>query len=74
MERRLINASTSGSLSDMTSTEIRDLIEKVVIESKHSEIEEEWYPDHPRGVKEISNAHLEFQISELTKVILQLTK
>nr|KAJ0197718.1 hypothetical protein LSAT_V11C700371310 [Lactuca sativa] len=74
MERRLINASSGGSLSDMTPTEIRALIEKLANESKHSATEEEWYPDHPRGVKEMSNAHLESQISKLTKVVLLLTK
>lgn len=53
---------------------IRALIEKLANESKHSTTEEEWYLDHPRGVKEMSNAHLESQISELTKVALLLTK
>nr|KAJ0223660.1 hypothetical protein LSAT_V11C200064370 [Lactuca sativa] len=43
--RRLINASSGGSLSDMTSTEIQALIEKLEIESKHSANEEEWYPN-----------------------------
>ncbi|XP_023772488.1 uncharacterized protein LOC111921147 [Lactuca sativa] len=74
MERRLINASSGGSLSDMTPTKIRALIEKLANESKHSTTKEEWYPDHPRGVKEISNAHLESQILELTKDVLLLTK
>ena len=48
--------------------------EKLANESKHSSTEEEWYPDQPRGIKEISNAHLESQISKLTKVVLLLTK
>nr|KAJ0212558.1 hypothetical protein LSAT_V11C400182490 [Lactuca sativa] len=74
MERRLINASSGGSLSDMTPIEIRALIDKLANESKHSATKEEWYPDRPRGVKEMSNAHLESQISELTKAILLLTK
>nr|KAJ0200746.1 hypothetical protein LSAT_V11C600328990 [Lactuca sativa] len=67
MERRRINASTGGSLSDMTPTEIQTIIRKLANESKHSTTEEEWYPDKPIGVKEISNIHLESQISELTK-------
>ncbi|XP_023748966.1 uncharacterized protein LOC111897240 [Lactuca sativa] len=74
MERRLINASSGGSLGDMTPTEIRELIEKLAIESKHSGNKDRWYPDQPRGVKEISNGHLEAQLSELTKVVLLLTK
>nr|KAJ0227398.1 hypothetical protein LSAT_V11C100046190 [Lactuca sativa] len=74
MERRLINASSGGSLGDMTPTEIRELIEKLAIESKHSGNEDEWYPDQARGVKEVSNVHLEAQISELTKAVLLLTK
>nr|KAJ0212399.1 hypothetical protein LSAT_V11C400221670 [Lactuca sativa] len=74
MERRLINASGGGSLGDMTPTEIRELIEKMAIESKHSGNEDEWYPDQPRGVKEVSNVHLEAQISKLTKVVLLLIK
>ena len=45
-----------------------------MIESKHSGNEDEWYPDQPRGVKELNNVHLEAQISELTKVVLLLTK
>nr|KAJ0204327.1 hypothetical protein LSAT_V11C500294860 [Lactuca sativa] len=74
MEIRLINASSGGSLGDMTPTEIRELIEKLAIESKHFGNEDEWYPDQPRGVKELNNVHLEAQISELTKVVLLLTK
>ncbi|XP_023742432.1 uncharacterized protein LOC111890555 [Lactuca sativa] len=74
MERRLINVSGGGSLGDMTITEIRELIEKLAIESKHSGNEDDWYLDQPRGVKEVNNVHLEAQISELTKVVLLLTK
>nr|KAJ0186105.1 hypothetical protein LSAT_V11C900503510 [Lactuca sativa] len=51
MEKRLVNTSSGGSLSDITPIEIRALIEKVANESKHSATEEEWYPDHPRGKK-----------------------
>nr|KAJ0212677.1 hypothetical protein LSAT_V11C400179240 [Lactuca sativa] len=58
----------------MTPTEIRELIEKLAIESKHSGNEDEWYPYQPRGVKEISNTHLESQISKLTKAVLLLMK
>ena len=74
MEMRLINASSRGLLSDMRPMEIGTLIEKMANESKHSTTEEEWYLDQPRGVKEISNAYLESHISELTKVVLLLTK
>lgn len=74
MERRLINASSRGSLTYMTPTEIWGLIEKLAIDSKHSANDEEWYPDQPRGVKEINNAHLKSQIYELTKAVLLLTK
>ena len=74
MEQRLINASSGGSLGDMTLTEIQELIEKLAIESKHSRNKDEWYSDHPRGVKEFSNAHLESQIYEPTKVIILLKK
>ena len=59
MESQLINASSGGSLSDMTPTEIRELIKKMAIKSKHSGNEDEWYTDQPRGVKEVSNVHLE---------------
>ena len=45
-----------------------------MIESKHSGNEDEWYPDQPRRVKEVSNVHLEAQIFELTKVVMLLTK
>ena len=45
MDRRLINASSWGSLSDMTPTEIIELIEMLAIKSKHSGNEDEWYPD-----------------------------
>lgn len=42
MERRWINASSGGSLVDMTPAEIRTLIEKLEIESKHFANEKEW--------------------------------
>lgn len=70
----MINASSEGSIIDMTSAEIRILIEKLAIESKHSTNDEEWYADQPRGVKEFINAHHEYQHSELTKAILLLKK
>ncbi|XP_052622149.1 uncharacterized protein LOC128127582 [Lactuca sativa] len=73
LERRLINASSGGSLGDMTPTEISERIEKLAIESKNSKNKDEWYPDRLRGVKEINNAHLESHISKLTKAVL-LTK
>lgn len=74
MDRWLINASSSGSLADMTPTKIWALIEKMTIESKRYANKEEWYSNQPRGVKEINNAHLEYQIPELKKVALLLTK
>nr|KAJ0205063.1 hypothetical protein LSAT_V11C500258570 [Lactuca sativa] len=67
MERHLINDSNGDSLGDMTPTEIRELIEKLAIESKHSGNEDE-------GVKELNNVHLEAQISELTKAVILLTQ
>ncbi|KAL7585219.1 uncharacterized protein LOC111909842 [Lactuca sativa] len=74
MERRLINASSGGSLGDMTPSEIQKLIEKMAIESKHYGKKDEWYSDQPRVVKEISNAHLDSQIYELEKVVILFTK
>nr|KAJ0216164.1 hypothetical protein LSAT_V11C300149760 [Lactuca sativa] len=58
----------------MTPTEIRKLIEKLANEAMNLATKEELYLDQPRGVKEKSNAHLESQISEVTKVVLLLTK
>ncbi|KAL7582395.1 hypothetical protein Lser_V15G42343 [Lactuca serriola] len=43
-------------------------------ESKHTDQEEEWYSDVPRGVKEISTPKIESQLSELTKVVMMLAK
>ncbi|KAI3690179.1 hypothetical protein L2E82_48154 [Cichorium intybus] len=74
MERRLINASSGGSLIDKTPSQIRALIEKMSEDSKHTKMEDEWYADPPRGVKEVSTPHIENQISELTKAVMQLTK
>lgn len=51
IERQLINASSSGSLVDMSLTEIRALIEKLAIKSKHSANEEELYLDQLIGVR-----------------------
>lgn len=58
----------------MTPNEIHELIEKLEIESNHSGNEDEWNTDQTRGVKEVSNTHLESQITELMKVVLLLTK
>ena len=74
IERRLISASNGGSLGDMTPTEIKELIEKLVVESKYSENKDELYRNRPRRVKEVSNVHLEAQISKLTKAIMLLMK
>lgn len=55
MERHLINASSGGSLGNMTLTEIQ---ERYPDQPKHSATEEEWYPYQLRGVKEVSNSHM----------------
>ncbi|XP_023730543.2 uncharacterized protein LOC111878271 [Lactuca sativa] len=73
-DRRLLNASSGGSIDDKTPTEIRVLIKNMAEESKHTVQEEEWYSDAPRGVKEISTPKIESQISELTKVVMMLAK
>ncbi|XP_052619833.1 uncharacterized protein LOC111889560 [Lactuca sativa] len=74
MERRLLNASSGGSLSDKTPTEIRNLIKIMAEDSKHSSHDEEWYTDAPRGVKEVQTPYNEAQLSELTKVVMMLAK
>lgn len=43
----------------MPPAKIRELIEKIAIESKHSGNKEEWYPHQPKGVKDVSSHHLE---------------
>ncbi|XP_052621239.1 uncharacterized protein LOC128127043 [Lactuca sativa] len=73
-DRRLLNASSGGSIADKTPTEIRVLIKNMAEESKHTVQEEEWYSDAPRGVKEISTPKIESQLSELTKVVMMLAK
>ena len=52
-ERRLLNASSGGSLTDKTPTEIRDLIKNMAEDSKHTSQDEDWYTDAPQGVKEV---------------------
>ncbi|KAD2804393.1 hypothetical protein E3N88_37770 [Mikania micrantha] len=74
MERRQINASSGGALLDKTPTQIRALITSIAEDSKHSNQEEDWYPDVPRAVKEVSTPHLETEIAELKKTVMQLTK
>ncbi|XP_022024088.1 uncharacterized protein LOC110924382 [Helianthus annuus] len=74
MERRLINASSGGALLDKTPTQIRALITSIAEDTKHSAHDEEWYTDVPREVKEVSTPHIETQLAELTKAIMQLTK
>ncbi|KAI3516247.1 hypothetical protein L1887_15158 [Cichorium endivia] len=73
-DRRLLNASSGGSIADKTPTQIRELINTMAEDSKHTLQEEEWYPDPPRAVNEVNNPKLESQISELTKAVLMLTK
>ncbi|KAL7597396.1 hypothetical protein Lser_V15G31293 [Lactuca serriola] len=73
-DRRLLNASSGGSIADKNPTEIRVLIKNKAEESKHTVQEEEWYSDAPRGVKEISTPKIESQLSELTKVVMMLEK
>ncbi|KAL7586284.1 hypothetical protein Lser_V15G37354 [Lactuca serriola] len=74
MERRLLNASSGGSLPDKTPTEIHNLIKNKAEDSKHSSHDEEWYTDTPRGVKEVQTPQIEAQLSELTKVVMMLAK
>ncbi|XP_022019882.1 uncharacterized protein LOC110919944 [Helianthus annuus] len=74
MERRLINASSGGALLDKTPTQIRALITSIAEDTKHSAQDDEWYTDVPRTVKEVSTPHIETQLAELTKEIMQLTK
>ncbi|XP_023732210.2 uncharacterized protein LOC111880026 [Lactuca sativa] len=74
MEKRLLNASSGGSLPDKTPTEIRNLIKNMAEDSKHSSHDEEWYTDAPRGVKEVQTPQIEAQLSELTKVVMMLAK
>ncbi|XP_023741607.2 uncharacterized protein LOC111889693 [Lactuca sativa] len=73
-DRRLLNASSGGSIADKTPTEIRVLIKNMAEESKHTVQEEEWYGDAPRGVNEISTPKIKSQLSELTKVVMMLAK
>ena len=74
MEQCLRNASSGGSLGDMTLTETQEMIEKLAIDSNNFGNKDDWYSDQPRRVKEVSNAHLESQIFELTKAVMLLTK
>ncbi|KAD6794574.1 hypothetical protein E3N88_05470 [Mikania micrantha] len=74
MERRPKNASNGGALLDKTPAQIRALITSIAEDSKHSNQEEDWYPDVPRAVKEVSTPHLETEIAELKKMVMQLTK
>ncbi|KAD2804492.1 hypothetical protein E3N88_37869 [Mikania micrantha] len=74
MERRLINASSGGALLDKTPTQIRALITSIAEDSKHSNQEEDWYPDVRRAVKEVITPHIETEIAELKKMVMQLTK
>nr|KAJ0204073.1 hypothetical protein LSAT_V11C500279600 [Lactuca sativa] len=74
MERRLLNASSGGSLPDKTPTEIHNLIKNMAEDSKHSSHDEEWYMDAPRGVKEVQTPQIEAQLSELIKVVMMLAK
>ncbi|KAJ0577076.1 putative retrotransposon gag domain-containing protein [Helianthus annuus] len=74
LERRLINASSGGALIDKTPTQIRTLITSIAEDTKHSAQDEEWYTDVPRAVKEVRTPHIETQLAELTKAVMQLTK
>ncbi|KAI3782083.1 hypothetical protein L2E82_12115 [Cichorium intybus] len=73
-DHRLLNASSGGSITDKTPTQIRELINTMAEDSKHTLQEDEWYPDPQRAVNEVNNPKLESQISELTKAVLMLTK
>ena len=74
MERRLLNASSGGSLPDKTPTKICNLIKHMAKDSKHASHDEEWYTDAPRSVKEVQAPQIEAQLSELTKVVMMLAK
>lgn len=69
---RVVNTSSGGSLGDMAPTKIREMIQKLAIESNH--YGHEWYTDKPRGVNEINSPHLKSQIYEMLKVALLLMK
>ena len=74
MDRRLLNASSGGSLQDKRPAEIWTLVENIAEDSKHSSHGEEWYEDTPRSAKSVGTSSMETQISELTKAVLLLTK
>ncbi|KAD3068681.1 hypothetical protein E3N88_36561 [Mikania micrantha] len=69
LQTKLASSSTST-----FSPPIRALITSIAEDSKHSNQEEDWYPDVPRAVKEVSTPHLETEIAELKKMVMQLTK
>ena len=73
-ERRLLNASSGGSIIDKTPSQIREIINNMAEDSRHTDHEDGFYNDAPRGVKEVSTSHLETQISELTKVVMLIAK
>ncbi|KAL7612636.1 hypothetical protein Lser_V15G05454 [Lactuca serriola] len=74
MVRRLLNASSGGSLPDKTPTEICNLIKNMAEDFKHSSHDEEWYTNVPRGVKEVQTPQIEDQLYELTKFVMMLAK
>ncbi|KAI3721759.1 hypothetical protein L2E82_32777 [Cichorium intybus] len=74
LDRRIINASSGGALLDKTPSQIRALIATLAKDSKHSIGEDEWYPDPPRGEKQVSTPLIETQLNELTKAVILLTK
>ncbi|XP_023728287.1 uncharacterized protein LOC111875994 [Lactuca sativa] len=73
-DRRLLNASSGGSIANKTPTNFRILIKNMAEESKHTVQEVEWYSNAPRGVKEIYSPKIESQLSKLTKVVMMLAK
>ncbi|KAL7616654.1 hypothetical protein Lser_V15G00217 [Lactuca serriola] len=73
-DRRLLNASSGGSIANKTPTDFRILIKNMAEESKHTVQEVEWYSNAPRGVKEIYSPKIESQLSKLTKVVMMLAK
>lgn len=73
-ERRLLNASSGGSLSDKTPIEICDLIKNKAHDSKHTSHNEEWFADVPCGVEELNIPYIEAQLSELKNAVMMLIK
>lgn len=73
-DRRLLNASSSGSIADKNLTYFITLVKNMEEESTYTNQEKECYSDAPRGVKEFSTSKIESQHYELTKVVMMVAK